>query len=617
MTVSGDGGARDGGMPDGAGEAARAADPLYAGDPLRGELSSAADRIVAAEWTRRVPPVMARVPHVRIGKRWFNTLWLIPVIVAGLIIGIAVCQQLRTYPAVQNFIHNYPGTGTFQPPVNTGFPLWLRILHFLNLLLLLLIIRAGLQILADHPRLETDAGSEPGREWLRLRGPVPPDRMKQEPPERAWSAKDDAVTLPGWLGLPGLRHSIGLARWWHFSCDLLWVITGAVFYILLFTTGQWRRLVPVDWTVIPHAVSTAIQYGSLDFPANEGWTQFNGLQILAYFLVVFVAAPLALITGLLQAPAIASKLGLGWGRLNRQVARSIHFCVLVFFVSFIVMHTTMVWITGLLLNLNHMTTGVNAASWTGWWVYVIAMAVVVAVWVAATPITLRHSRAVQRTGMFLVGWFKNLLEWADPRATYPERAISPFFWPNGTLPTSQEYADLREHGFHDYALRVNGLVENPVTLSYADLMAMPKQEQITQHYCIQGWSGVAKWGGVPMRDILALVRPLPHAHWVIFYSLAAGPEGYDIRSDEGGRYYDAHRIDHMRHDLTILAYEMNGERLNVLHGAPLRLRNELELGFKQVKWIAAIEFVESFAHLGRGQGGFNEDHEFYGYRMPI
>jgi DMSO/TMAO reductase YedYZ molybdopterin-dependent catalytic subunit len=73
----------------------------------------------------------------------------------------------------------------------------------------------------------------------------------------------------------------------------------------------------------------------------------------------------------------------------------------------------------------------------------------------------------------------------------------------------------------------------------------------------------------------------------------------------------------MRHELTILAYEMNGEPLNESHGAPLRLRDEAELGFKQVKWVQAIEFVASFEHLGAGQGGYNEDQEFYGYRMPI
>src|SRR5215831_8526624 len=429
-------------------EAARAAsapDPLHTPDPLEASLSRRAhpgapdDRIVVAEWARRIPPIMARIPQVRIGKRWVSTLWLLPIGFALLIIGIAVAQQLRTYPVVQHFILSYPGQGSFQPPVTTGFPVWLRILHFLNLLFIAFIIRAGIQILADHPRLELDAGSKPGREWLRLRGPVPPDRMQQEPPERAWTAKDDAVGLPGWIGIPGIRHSIGLARWWHFSFVLLWLTNGVVFYVLLFTTGQWERLVPRNWNVIPNAVSTALQYGSLTFPANEGWTQYNGLQSISYFLVVFVFAPLMLITGLLQAPAIASRFGLGWGRINRQTARIVHFTGLVTFVGFIFVHTTMVWITGLLKNLNHITTGWNTASWTGWWLYVVWMAIVVAVWWAASPFTLRYPRVVQKTGAFVIGWFKALLEFTDPRATYPEKAISPFFWPNqNKLPASQE-----------------------------------------------------------------------------------------------------------------------------------------------------------------------------------
>ena len=141
-----------------------------------------------------------------------------------------------------------------------------------------------------------------------------------------------------------------------------------------------------------------------------------------------------------------------------------------------------------------------------------------------------------------------------------------------------------------------------------DLKAMPKQEQIVTHFCIQGWSGVAKWGGVTMREIMMLVEPTSAARYAVFYSLADG---------EHGRYYDVHKIANMRHRLTILAYEMNGDPVSVLHGAPLRLRCENELGFKMVKWIAAIEFVDDFADLGAGQGGYNEDHEFYGYRMPI
>jgi len=112
-----------------------------------------------------------------------------------------------------------------------------------------------------------------------------------------------------------------------------------------------------------------------------------------------------------------------------------------------------------------------------------------------------------------------------------------------------------------------------------------------------------------MRVICDLVKPAPNAEWVAFHSFADGPEG--------GRYYDCHSIANMRHDQTILAYEMNGEPPYQSHGAPFWLRDEVELGFKQVKWIAAIEFVESFAHLGADRGGYNEDQELYGYLMPI
>jgi methionine sulfoxide reductase catalytic subunit len=177
------------------------------------------------------------------------------------------------------------------------------------------------------------------------------------------------------------------------------------------------------------------------------------------------------------------------------------------------------------------------------------------------------------------------------------------------MPNSGEFDDLVAGNFDSYRLRISGLVETPREFSLDDLRAMTKQEQITTHFCIQGWSGVAEWGGVPMRDVLDLVKPISGARYVVFYSLADGADG--------GRYYDVHKIENMRHALTILAYEMNGAPISVLHGAPLRLRCENELGFKMVKWIAAIELVRDFTDLGAGQGGYNEDHEFYGYRMPI
>ncbi|GAA4683284.1 molybdopterin-dependent oxidoreductase [Gordonia humi] len=572
------------------------------------------ERVDIREFAGGLPQHKARLPQIRIGTRWYNP-WLALIVVSavGALVFIAICQQLRQYDWMQSFMDTYPGTSdSYAQTVDSGFPAWLRWQHLLNAIFMLFIIRAGIQILADHPRLYLNSGSTPGTDWLRIRGPIPADRLDQSRPDKVWTAKDDAVALPKWLGIPGIRHSIGLARWVHFSFDLLWLINGTVFVVLLFVTDQWHRLIPTSWTVFPNALSAAIQYGSLDFPANEGYTNFNGLQIIAYFLTIFVVAPLAPITGLLQAPAVAAKLGTGRGPLNRQVARTLHFFVLAWMVFFILVHTVMVFVTGLVGNLNHIVLGANTQSLWPLLVYVLVMIAVVAVWLAASPFTLRYPRLVQKTGRFLVGWIKGLMEWSNPRADYSEKDISPYFWPNGTIPVSDRYREMRSNNWSDYTLLVNGLVENPTTFTYRQLLDMPKHEQITQHFCIQGWSAVGKWGGVRMADILKIVQPTPEAKYAVFYSMAYGGDG-----PAAGRYYDCHKIEHMSRDLTILAYEMNGEPLTETHGAPLRLRNEDELGFKQVKWIEAIEFVESFEHIGRGQGGYNEDHEFYGYRMPI
>ncbi|WP_419776509.1 molybdopterin-dependent oxidoreductase [Mycolicibacterium neoaurum] len=569
------------------------------------------ERIRQGEWAGGIADEPAAVPAIRIGRRWVSTAWLVPLTIAALIVGVAIAQHLRQHEWMQEFILRYPGTSAPRGGIEPGLPAWLRWSHLFNIVFMMFIIRAGLQILADHPRLYLNSGSTPGTAWLRLRGPIPADRLDPAEPARVWTAKDDSVSLPKWLGIPGVRHTIGLARWWHFTFDTLWLLNGVVFYVLLFATGQWRRIVPQSWDVIPNAASTMVQYLSLDFPVNDGFVAYNALQLTAYFLTVFVFAPLAFVTGILQAPAIAARFGFGAGPANRQVARSVHFLILAWMVFFIAIHTIMVFTTGLLGNLNHIVFGTDTESYWALVIYLIAMGVIIALWLLASPVTLRYPRLVQRVGRFAVGWIKGLMEWVHPKAEYSERDISPYFWPNGTLPSSSTYRELAAGNWSGYTLRVGGQVENPTELSYADLLAMPKHDQITQHYCIQGWSGVAKWGGVRMADILDIVRPLPSARWVVFYSMADGSE------PGGGRYYDCHRISHMRHPMALLAYEMNDAPLTETHGAPLRLRNEVELGFKQVKWIESIEFVDSFDHIGKGQGGYNEDHEYFGFRMPI
>lgn len=567
-------------------------------DRVEAGLSAADDRLRLSEW---LPPQEGVVPRVRIGRRWINVLWALPLVVILLILGIAVAQQLRTMPEVQAFITRYPGDTPSSSAVYTGFPLWLRLLHFFNFFFMMFIIRAGIQILADHPRLYWRRDCTPGTEWFRFQKAVPKDRI--------WTSKDDSVTIPKWLGIPGVRHSIGLARWWHFSFDLLWVINGIAFYVLLFTTDQWQRLVPTTWAVFPNALSTALQYLSLNFPVGHSWTNYNSLQQLAYFLTVFVAAPLAVATGLMQGPAIANRLGWFARLLNRQAARTIHFGVLWWFLLFIFIHGTLVLITGARANLNYMWAGVNNGSWDGAMIFGAALIVAIVAWYLASPFTIRHARLVQRIGQAMVGPLMAVGEWGSPKTQYTQQDISPHFWLNGTLPNSDEFNALLKGGFADFQLRVSGMVEHPQDFSYARLKAMPKHGQITEHFCIQGWSGVAEWAGVRMRDILEIVKPTADARYVVFYSFSEG--------SAGGGYYDVHEIHNMEHELTILAYEMNGKPLSMLHGAPLRLRCENELGFKMVKWVQAIEFVADFADLGAGNGGYNEDHEFYGYRMPI
>ncbi len=81
--------------------------------------------------------------------------------------------------------------------------------------------------------------------------------------------------------------------------------------------------------------------------------------------------------------------------------------------------------------------------------------------------------------------------------------------------------------FGDYRIKVSGLVENPVELSLVEIRAMGKKSQITPHSRIQGWSGIAEWGGLPMAKLIKLVRPKPEARVAAFYSSG--------ERDDGGR----------------------------------------------------------------------------------
>jgi DMSO/TMAO reductase YedYZ molybdopterin-dependent catalytic subunit/thiosulfate reductase cytochrome b subunit len=492
-----------------------------------------------------------------------------------------------------------------------GFPGWLRIAHYVNFMFLILIIRSGLQILMDHPRLYWNVHCTPGTEWLR-RTPV------EVPRDRVWTSKDDSRHLSPWIGLPGYRHTVGMARHWHFLSVLFWVGNGLAFVVLLFSTGQWQRLVPTSWQIVPDAWAVFVHYATFHLPPEpNGFYHYNALQQLAYFGIVFLLAPLAMLTGPSMSPAFTARFT-WYPKLpgNRQVGRSIHFMIMCVFVLFIISHVTMVVLNGFVRNMNHIVMGTDSTNSIGLYLGLAGIGVVVLVNVFANWMAWRHPRAVQHAAKAIVTPVMGfLLDRAAPQAEFGREDISPFFWPNGKVPTCDEWTTLAASDFKDYRLKVYGLVENPVALSLDDLRALNKKTQITLHHCIQGWSGIAEWGGLPVLELVKLVRPKPGARAIVFYSFGEGVALND--GNASGQYYDSLSIENALNLQTLLAYEMNYQPLSQLHGAPLRLRVENQLGFKMVKWIQAIEFVEDVKSIKLGEGGYAEDHEYFGELASI
>jgi DMSO/TMAO reductase YedYZ molybdopterin-dependent catalytic subunit/thiosulfate reductase cytochrome b subunit len=492
-----------------------------------------------------------------------------------------------------------------------GFPAWLRITHYVNFLFLILLVRSGLQILADHPRLYWNVHCTPGTEWLRLT-PV------EVPKDRVWTAKDDSRYLSPWIGLPGYRHTVGMARHWHFLSVLFWVGNGLVFVVLLFGTGQWKRLVPTSWRIVPDAWAVFIHYATFHLPPEpNGFYHYNALQQLTYFGVVFVLAPLAILTGPSMSPAFTARFT-WYPKLpgNRQIGRSVHFLIMCAFVAFTIGHVAMVVLTGFVQNMNHIVVGMDDANPIGLYLGLAGVGVVVLLNVFANWAGWKHPRAVQHAAKAIVSPVMGLLlDRPAPVAQFRREDVSPFFWVNGKMPTCDEWKTLAAGNFKNYRLKVYGLVEKPVELSLDDLRALGQKTQITLHHCIQGWSGIAEWGGLPLAELIKLVRPRPNAKTLVFYSFGEGVAFSTGIAD--GQYYDSLSIENALNPQTLLAYEMNYQPLNHLHGAPLRLRVENQLGFKMVKWIQAIEFVDSVASIYQGEGGYAEDKEYFGELADI
>ena len=226
---------------------------------------------------------------------------------------------------------------------------------------------------------------------------------------------------------------------------------------------------------------------------------------------------------------------------------------------------------------------------------------------------------------------------------YSEAEISPWFKPNGsTDPGGKSYKAMAKKNFADWRLEVSGLVENPAKYSLADLRAMAARTQITRHDCVEGWSCIGKWTGVPLSEFLQKAVLKPQARYIVFHCAdimeGAGaaddddeeddtkPEGRSA-SNAGGAsdsnddqpqsqpvyYYESIDLEDAFHAQTILAYEMNGAPLPIPYGAPLRLRLERALGYKMAKYVMRIEVVDDYKKFGNGKGGYWEDRGYDWY----
>jgi len=193
-------------------------------------------------------------------------------------------------------------------------------------------------------------------------------------------------------------------------------------------------------------------------------------------------------------------------------------------------------------------------------------------------------------------------------AEYPESMISPLFRPNGSIdPQTPEYLALKADGFRNYRLQVAGLVERPLEFSLDALRMLPTRTQVTRHDCVEGWSVIGKWSGVPLAHLLDLARLRPGARHVVFHC-------FDDLSGDGSRYYESVDLVDAYHPQTIVAHSLNGSPVPIANGAPVRVRIERKLGYKQPKYVRLIEVVDSYGRFGAGHGGYWEDqgYDWYG-----
>ncbi|WP_054952204.1 molybdopterin-dependent oxidoreductase [Flaviflexus massiliensis] len=495
--------------------------------------------------------------------------------------------------------------------MDPDFPTWLRAAHLINFVLIGILLRSGWEMLASLPRLWWRNDCAPGTEWLRF------TRRKLPKEEGVYTSLMDERSLSPLIALPG-KKNIGLGRHWHGIGTTLWLLNGIVYVVLLFATGLWRRIIPTSWDVFPEAWDSFVVYIGFAKPSIEHFQPYDALQMLAYTAVIFIIAPLMILTGLAMSPAIRSRFP-WYVKLfgGHQGARSLHFIGMVSMTLFIIVHVTLVFTVHAEYNLPRMVFGSDnperyAQAFT---IAITTIVVVVLFWVALSYWSLSDRPRAQR---FLVAATEPVRRiafgWMKPRnrtqGAYTEKDISEFHWTNGLPPTedeSPEWLEMRDNEWDGWTLHVGGdMLDESLELTMDDLKKLPKHEYIATHTCMQGWSATSKWAGARLEDILALLGPKPEsARYVMISSHGLAQEMIDHRPREP--FYAVIDLETLAEEDTVLTYERNGNPIEEHLGAPARLRVESNHGYKMVKWVKSVEWIEDYTVYGDGRGGTRED----------
>lgn len=294
-------------------------------------------------------------------RRWLSA--VSGVLVLAVLV-VVVARLLRFSSVGEAFVDAYPGAAPQPAGTPIGFPAWAAWQHGLNAVFLLLTVRSG---------------------WRIHRGGRP---------STFWTRRND-----GRIRTRNAPIRIAIDLWSHYVADTLWVLNGVLFVVLAAVSGHWARIVPTDWAVVPQAVSAGLQYASLAWPTENGWVNYNALQQLSYFAVVYVAGPVAILTGLRAAPGFAARLRFLDARFPVPVSKRIHWATMWFLVAFTAVHVFLVLATGAVRNLNHIYAVRDDASWAGAVVLVGSLVLTGALIAALRPPVVRWLAA--RTGTVL------------------------------------------------------------------------------------------------------------------------------------------------------------------------------------------------------------------------